>query len=109
MSRAEGVPGFRLYEPRSFMNDERQSESASPVPARNQVSANASPAHSSRLIAKLRFFRTMLWVIVYALSGVFLMSVILLDGLRAQSKIIGGALLLALVLIAVTYGLQWYS
>lgn len=91
------------------MSDEQQSESTSPVLARNQVSVNAPPAHTNRFIAKLRFFRTMLWVMVYALSGLFLMSVILLDGLRFQSKIIGGALVLALVLIAVTYGLQWYS
>jgi hypothetical protein len=91
------------------MSDEQQSESASPVQARKQVSANAPPARGGRFIAKLRFFRTMLWVMVYALSALFLMSVILLDGLRLQSKIIGGALVLALVLIAVTYGLQWYG
>jgi hypothetical protein len=91
------------------MSDEQQSESASPMPVQNQVSANAPPAREGRFLAKLRFFRTMLWVMVYALSGLLLMSVILLDGLRMQSKVIGGALVLALVLIAVTYGLQWYS
>lgn len=63
----------------------------------------------SRFVAKLRFFRAMLWVLVYACAGIFLMSVIILGGLRLQSKIIGGVLLLILTLIAATYGLQWYS
>ena len=91
------------------MSEEQQSESASPVPAQEQVSANTPPVRGGRFIAKLRFVRTMSWIMVYALSALFLMSVILLGGVRLQSKIIGAALVLALVLIAVTYGLQWYG
>jgi len=60
-------------------------------------------------MAKLRFVRAMLWVLVYACAGVFMMSLIILGGLRLPSKIIGGALLLVLALIAASYGLQWHS
>lgn len=79
-----------------------------PHRARNAAAA-AERRKDSRFFAKLRFFRAILWVLVYATAGLFLMSVILLDGLRLQSKVIGAALLLVLLLIAATYGLQWYG
>lgn len=90
------------------MDDERQLENVAAEAARN---SGAPDRHNraGRLVAKLRFFRAMLWVMVYATAGLFLMSVILLGGLRLQSKIIGGALVFALALIAASYGLQWYS
>jgi membrane protein DedA with SNARE-associated domain len=63
----------------------------------------------NRFLARLRFFRAMLWVLMYACAGIFLMSLIILDGLRLQSKIIGAVLIVIVALIAATYGLQWHS
>lgn len=96
------------------MSDKPQLESLSageptpPVAAGKDASGNRRPRPGG-FAAKLRFFRAMLWVLVYACAGLFLISVIILGGLRLQSKIIGGALLLALALIAASYGLQWHS
>jgi hypothetical protein len=96
------------------MSDEQQIESLSskalkpPAAAQTQTSGDPRPQPGG-FMAKLRFFRAMLWVLVYACAGIFLMSVIILGGLRLQAKIIGGALLLALALIAASYGLQWHN
>ncbi|HVB86593.1 MAG TPA: hypothetical protein VNK23_08015 [Candidatus Dormibacteraeota bacterium] len=96
------------------MKDDQQLESPS-VDALQSAIAPRAPATGdkhpkpSRFVARLRFFRAMLWVLVYAFAGIFLMSLIILGGLRLPAKIIGGALLLVLALIAATYGLQWYS
>jgi len=96
------------------MNDDQQLEGVKGEARRSARAPRADTTgdqhpQPSRFVAKLRFFRAMLWVLVYACAGLFLMSLIILGGLRMQSKIIGGALLLVLGLIAATYGLQWYS
>jgi hypothetical protein len=96
------------------MSDDQQLESPSAEAPRSDAvprphTTGDQHPHPSRFVARLRFLRAMLWVLVYACAGIFLMSLIILGGLRLQSKIIGGALLLVLALIAATYGLQWYS
>ncbi|MGH9717798.1 MAG: hypothetical protein ACRD4R_13880 [Candidatus Acidiferrales bacterium] len=96
------------------MGNEQQSErtateaSQSLATSQNYV-ARAEGARPSWLVAKLRFIRMMLWLISYSTAALFLMSIIIFHGLRMQSKIFGGALVLALALIAVSYGLQWHS
>jgi hypothetical protein len=97
-----------------MMKDDQQLESPSvdaPQSGRAPRSDASGDQHAapSRFVARLRFFRAMLWVLVYAFAGIFLMSLIILGGLRLPAKIIGGALLLVLALIGATYGLQWYS
>jgi hypothetical protein len=94
------------------MNGERQSENifnrvAAGPPGGEQERMRRNGERRGLLGAKLRFFRAMLWVVVYATGALFLMSMILLGGLRWQSKIIGGILLFLLALIAASYGLQW--
>ena len=88
------------------MNRKEKSEAIAAVnSAPNGASERRNPAGNFR--AKLPFFRMMLWVLVYATAGLFLISLILLRGFRFQTKIIGGALLACLVLVALTYALQW--
>jgi hypothetical protein len=97
------------------VNGEQQSENiltaaAARLPGGGEHErANRTGERRGLLGARLRFIRAMLWVVVYATAALFLMSMVLLDGLRWQSKIIGGILLLALAFIAASYGLQWSS
>jgi hypothetical protein len=98
----EMTNGQQQFENASCESPERTSS----VVQQNSASPDRNP---SRLIAKLPFIRTMLWVLVYATTALFLMSLILLGGWRLQSKIIGGALAVVLALIAATYAFQWYS
>jgi hypothetical protein len=93
---------------RQFENISADPAERAPIAVRESGTARRDD-RGSRLTARLPFIRAMLWVLVYATAGLFLMSVILLGGLRPQSKIIGGALAILLTLIAATYGLQWYS
>ena len=94
------------------MNREQKSEAAPASPpdglAKPQpggASERRQPSGSFR--AKLPFFRMILWVLVYATAALFLISLILLGGLRFQTKLIGGVLFACLALVAVTYVLQW--
>jgi hypothetical protein len=107
---------FPARRPNYIVSREQQIEHAADA-APDRVGPNA-PGKSGatddgdvrgKLRAKLPFFRAMLWVLVYSTAGLFLISLILLHGLRPQTKIIGGAMLLALALIAVSYGLQWHG
>jgi len=96
------------------MSDHRRTESLSaqapqsPIASQIGTKADRRPRPTG-FMAKLAFFRAMLWVLMYACAGIFLMSLIILGGLRLQSKIIGGVLIAILALIAASYGLQWYS
>lgn len=94
------------------VNREQQFDHAPAKPANYarvgaQNSAAGEHGTHSRLRAKLRFIRTMLWVAVYATAALFLMLVIVTDGLHLQSRILGSALILELALIAASYLWQW--
>lgn len=96
------------------MNREEKSETIPAVPPNgvtdsppNGGSERRKPA--SNFHAKLRFFRTMLCVLAYALAVLFAFSLILLGGFRFQTKIIGGALLACVALVIATYVLQWHE
>jgi hypothetical protein len=93
------------------VNREEKSETT-PAPPPNHAT-NSPPNGSERrkpagsFHAKLPFFRTMLWVLIYALVVVFFFSLILLGGFRFQTKVIGGALLACIALVILTYVLHW--
>jgi hypothetical protein len=88
----------------------REQQANNPQTAAANVSQNSGAGnHRSprgTLRSKLPFFRMMLWVLVYVISALFLISLLLLQ-FRLQTKIIGGALLAVLALVFVTYALQW--
>jgi len=86
------------------VNREQNSES---TPAEPPNGASERRKTSGKFRAKLPFFRMMLWVLVYATSALFLISLILLHGFRVQTRITGGALIACLALIVATYVLQW--
>lgn len=94
------------------MNREAKSETTPAEPPNHGTNPPPSGAPERRKLAgnfraKLRFFRTMLWVLIYALAVLFFFALILLGGFRLQTKVIGGALLACVALVIATYVLQW--
>lgn len=93
------------------MNSERKSETipAGPPNRATDLQSNGASARGNHAAfrAKLRFFRTMLWVLIYAMCVVFFFALIFLGGFRLQAKVIGGVLIACMVLVIATYVLQW--
>jgi hypothetical protein len=96
--------------PHQIVSREQQTKStpAAPKRAENAPQNGASDRHKQpgKFRAKLSFFRLILWILVYATSALFLMSLILLR-FRMETIIIGGALLACISLVVATYAIEW--